>query len=361
MRIMEIVSGDWVNGAISHCALLSRELVRRGHAVTLLCRRGAWIAKQLADTPVEVLFSDLRRFPPGELRRVAGEIRHRRIEVVHTHMSRAHFFGVLLRYFAGVPSVATAHSQRFQPHWMCNDLVIAVSEATRRYHRRYNLVPAKRIVTIHNFVPQLSTELASATSRQQVRASLGVPDDTLLLGIVGTILPGKGHVYLIRALPKIVAAAANVRLAVIGAAESAECQRSLEQEAAGLGVASHIAWLGHRSDVADLMPALDVCVVASLQENLPLVVLEAMAAGVPVVATAVGGIPECVLPGETGVLVPACDSSALAEAVIELVRNPPLRQAMGAAGRRRALAHFSADSQVPLIEAALARAARRAG
>jgi glycosyltransferase involved in cell wall biosynthesis len=360
MRIMEIVSGSGVNGAVSHCALLTRELARRGHAVTLLCRPGAWIAKELADAPVDVLFSELQRFPPRELRRVAAEIRRRQIEVLHTHMSRAHFFGVLLRYFAGVPSVATAHSQRFQPHWMCNDLVIAVSEATRRFQRRYNLVRSSRIVTIHNFVPPTAAAAELETGRRAMRASLGVPADALLLGIVGTILPGKGHLYLIRALPKILSAAENVRLAVVGTLESPGCGEALRREAKRLGVEAHIAWVGHRSDVSDVMSALDVCVVASLQENLPQVVLEAMASGVPVVATAVGGIPECVLPGETGLLVPPRDSSALADAVVKLLRDPPLRRALGAAGRRRVQTHFSPDSQVPLIEAALARVVRSA-
>jgi glycosyltransferase involved in cell wall biosynthesis len=194
-----------------------------------------------------------------------------------------------------------------------------------------------------------------------MRASLGVPANALLLGIVGTILPGKGHVYLIRALPKILSAAANVRLVVVGAQESAEHGESLRQEAERLGVESKITWIGHRSDVSDFMSALDVCVVASLQENLPQVVLEAMAARVPVVATSVGGIPECVLPGETGALVPPRDSSALAEAIVGLLRDSELRRALGSTGRRRVQEHFSPDSQVPLIEAALARVVRRAG
>ena len=91
MRIMEIVSGVHVNGAVHHCALLSRELNRRGHKLTLLCRPGAWIAQELAGEPIDVIFSDLRRLPLDELRRVAAEIRDRGIEVVHTHMSRAAF------------------------------------------------------------------------------------------------------------------------------------------------------------------------------------------------------------------------------------------------------------------------------
>jgi len=117
MHVMEIVSGLQINGAGQHCAQLSRQLARRGHKVTVLCQPGARIAELLADDPVDVMFSSMKRFPPKELRRVASEIRRRGVQVMHTHMSRAHFFGVLLRWFAGVPSVATAHSQHFQLHW----------------------------------------------------------------------------------------------------------------------------------------------------------------------------------------------------------------------------------------------------
>jgi L-malate glycosyltransferase len=359
MHVMEIVSGSQVNGAVQHCALLSRELARRGHKVTLLCLPGARIAEFMADDPVDVMFSDMKRFPPGELRRVAGEIRRRGVQVVHTHMSRAHFFGVLLRWFAGVPSVATAHSQHFQLHWMMNDMVIAVSEATRRYQRRVNLVRSSRSVTIHNFVPPQPEIADPAASRRRTRDSLGVSDDTLLLGIVGTVFPNKGHLNLIRALPKVLAAG-DVRLAIVGREEVKEYGELLRAEADRLGVAKQIIWTGHRPDVPAIMSALDVCVVASLKENLPLVVLEAMGAGVPVLATDVGGIAECVVQGETGLLVKPGDSDALADALVKLLGDPAGRQAMGATGQRRVRDHFSIDGQVPLIEAALARVVRPA-
>ena len=357
---MEIVSCTQINGAARHCALLSRELARRGHEVTLLCPSGAWVAEQLAADPVQVMFSDLRRFPPGELRRVAAEIRRRRIEVVHTHMSRASFFGVLLRWFAGVPSIATAHARHFQPHWMFNDLVIAVSEATCRYHRRVNLVRLDRIMTVRNFVLDNPAAQPATGVRRQIRAALGVPDETLLLGIVGSLFPPKGHLYLIRALPAVIAAIGDVRLAVVGSKIPRTHVEMLRQEAERLGVAQHIVWTGPRNDVPQLMSALDVCVVASLKETLCQVALEAMAAGVAVVATEVGGIPECVVSGETGLLVPPRDSGALARALIDLLGDSARRRAFGEAGRRRVCEHFSAEKYLCSFEAAVQRLTRQA-
>ena len=219
-------------------------------------------------------------------------------------MSRAHFFGVLLRWFAGVPSVATAHSQHFQSHWMCNDLVIAVSEATRRYQRRVNLVRSEP----HRDDPQFRSAAAggrgSGSRPPRRAASLGVADDTLLLGIVGTISPDKGHLYLIRRCPKSLPRRRRPAGDRGPLKNSENTGKRCGRRQTGWAWQAQIVWTGHRPDVPAIMSALDVCVVASLKENFPQVVLEAMAAGVPVVATAVGGIPECVVHGETGLLVP---------------------------------------------------------
>jgi L-malate glycosyltransferase len=358
MRIMEIISCDGINGPVIHCLHLCRELARRGHQVTLLCPPGAWIAGEISRfregeapaAPIEVLYSKMKRFPPGELRRVAREIRSRGIEVVHTHMSRAHFFGILLRWFAWAPSVATAHSQHFQLHWMCNDRVIAVSEATRKYHIRHNLVRPKRIATIHNFVLPELLEPQPAVKREPTRASLGASNENLLLGIVATVLPNKGHEYLIRALPKISAAVPKVRLAIIGAELATVYSESLRQEIKQLGLEDRVSWAGRRTDMPAVMAALDICVITSLTENLPMVALEAMAAGLPVVATSVGGIPECVIHEKTGLLVPPGDADALANALIGLLKDADRRRELGMAGRSHVTENFLAQKQVALIE-----------
>jgi glycosyltransferase involved in cell wall biosynthesis len=134
---------------------------------------------------------------------------------------------------------------------------------------------------------------------------------------------------------------------------------AVEREAAHLGVDSMIIWSGQRTDVADIMSALDTFVQPSLEETFSLVTAEAMAAGLPVVATAVGGVPECVSAGETGVLVPPADAGALAGALIGLLRDAPLRRRLGEAARKRVQERFSPETQVPRIEAALSLAAQR--
>lgn len=359
MNIMQMVSGVEVSGAAVHCGLLARELARRGHHVTLVCRPGAWIQRVVAGEPVAVVESDLDRWPPSELRRMTAIARERGIEVVHTHMSRAHSFGILLRWSAGVPCVATAHNQNIQLHWMLNDAVIAVSEATRRYHRRRNFVRRHRIETIHNFIDAAAIAAVDADAGGATRARFGIDPDAPLIGAIGTVIPRKGLVHLVRALPRVLAAMQNARLLVVGD-QPGRHAADLRHMAAALGVGTSIVWAGRVSGSATILAALDVLVLASIEEPFGLVAGEAMAAGLAVVATAVDGVPECVSDNQTGVLVPPADSTALADAIIALLRDPERRRQLGAAGRRRVREHFAPETQVPRIEAVLARAAARA-
>jgi glycosyltransferase involved in cell wall biosynthesis len=361
MKIVEILSGGAQNGAAVHCLLVSRELARRGHVVTIVCRPGAWISQAAGSAGIPVVESELNRWPPGELARVAALVREAGVDVLHTHMSRAHLFGILLKWKTGLPCVATAHARRLQLHWAFNDRVIAVSEATSRFHRRYNLVRASRIEIIPNFVdPRLSTR-ATEQARRDARIALGLEAESPVIGTVGELLPHKGLLYMIRALPQVMAASPDVRLLLVGGGP-AQHRKRLRAEACRHGVLEDIVWTGHRTDVASLLPALDVFVKPSLDETLPISVLEAMAAGLPVVATDVGGTSECVRPDETGLLVPPRNPFALAGAISRLLADSRLRRRFGEAGRDRAQRHFSAEAQVPRIEAALFRAvAQRSG
>ncbi len=356
MHIMEIVSGTEVSGVTAHCALLAKELIRRGHRITLVCRKNAPIADRLRSEPIEIVDSDLHRFPTDQLRRVAKFIAAQGVDVVHTHQSRAHFFGVLLRWFSGVPCVATAHSRHFQLHWMFNDFVIATSQAARRYHSRCNLVSSRRIEVVHNFIDTRPFDNTDPQSRRHVRQSLGLDGDVPLLGVIGRITPGKGIAHLIGALPRITEECPDARLVVVGSGENDHLSQ-LRALAARLNVTSAVVWAGYRDDVPEVLSALDVCVLPSLEESFPLTLLEAMAAGLPVVASDVGGVPECVVPGETGTLVPPGDSDSLAEAIAGLLKDPELGHRFGHSGRARVKEHFSLEGQTARIEAVLSRLA----
>ncbi len=349
VRILQIVSGKQPNGAVLQCIALMRQLLRRGHQLTLVCRPGAWIAEELARDRIEIITSDLHRWPLDELRRLTGVIRDRRIELLHTHMSRAHSVGVLLRWFSGVPCVATAHCRTFQPFWRFNDFVIANSEATRRFYTRWGLVASNRMEVVPYLVDAERFSGVAADDCVTFRHSLGVSADTPLLGIVGDVYRRKGHLYVVRALPEILAAVPSARLVIVGNAVP-QYEAQVLREARELGVADQILWTGYRKDIPVVMKSLDVCISAALEEALGLTMPEAMAAGRAVVATNVGGLPENVVDGETGILVPPAKPAALAAAIVRLLQDPARRAALGLAGQRRVRERYRAARDLERIE-----------
>ena len=139
----------------------------------------------------------------------------------------------------------------------------------------------------------------------------------------------------------------HVHLVIVGDGSQRERLVSLAQ---GTGVSDWVIWTGYRDDVLQLLPAFDIFIQPSHHEGLPNTVLEAMAAGLPVVATSVGGTPELVVNGETGLLVPSRDSDALAGAITELLEQPEVRDSLGQAGQERVKLHFSVDEMVRKIE-----------
>jgi glycosyltransferase involved in cell wall biosynthesis len=358
MRIMQIVSGREVNGAVVHCMLLARALASRGHTITLVCRPGAWIARQEL-TGIEVLTSTLQRWPLTELRRIADAAREREVDVVQTHMSRAHFFGVLLRWFGGLPCVATAHCRSLQVHWAFNDRVIAVSEATARFHRRVNFVRGRKMEVVYNFIDEDRFSRVSLSDRLKTRAELGLKPKDLAIGSVGDVTARKGQLYLVRAMRQLIAHVPDARLLLIGGGNPKYMDECVA-EAERLGIPHAVKLFGHRGDIRNVLASLDIYTLASIEESFPLSTLEAMAAGLPLVTTTAGGLPECVIDGETGLLVPPRDSHALANALLQVATDMGLRSRFAEAGMLRVRTHFSADSQAPQIEAALARVARRA-
>jgi glycosyltransferase involved in cell wall biosynthesis len=268
------------------------------------------------------------------------------VDVVHTHMSSAHFFGVLLRHIAGVPSVATAHSRQFQLHWTFNDRVIGCCKATCEYQRRVNRVHRTRLETIHNFPDTERFQRLKEPALGALRSSLGISASDVVIGYVGDIIPRKGLIFLLKAVAEIVRGRQDVRLLVVGNGNCVESyRRQVEEAAAHHRLQDVIHWLGLRSDTPQLMSLMDLLALPSLEESMPMAILEAMSIGLPVVASNVGGIAEAVENEETGIVVPAKNTVALAAALGRLVDNPDLRREMSERTRCRIETHFSPEVQ----------------
>ncbi|MEO6666924.1 MAG: glycosyltransferase, partial [Nitrospiria bacterium] len=176
---------------------------------------------------------------------------------------------------------------------------------------------------------------------------LGLPQDAYVFGSVGRLEPPKGHVYLIRAFARVIKMNARARLVLVGDGSLA---KPLQEEAAHLGLVERVVFTGSRRDVPYLLRAMDLFVFPSLWEGQGLALVEAMASGLPVVASRVGGVSEVVSDGCTGQLVPPGSPEALAEAMLAVMASPARARAMGAAGRARSETVFGAAHMIKRLE-----------
>jgi glycosyltransferase involved in cell wall biosynthesis len=197
--------------------------------------------------------------------------------------------------------------------------------------------PAERVGVIYNGI-DLGPFAAARDDRQSVRREMGVGDDDFVILQVARLDYLKDHATAVRTLAEVVPCRPDVRLVLVG--EGPELN-AIQELVSRHKLEPHVRLLGLRKDVARLLPGADLFLLTSISEGIPLTVIEAMATGLPVVSTRVGGLPEVVEEGRTGLLESAGDHTALARAVCKLAGEPALRREMGRLGRERAEVHFS--------------------
>jgi glycosyltransferase involved in cell wall biosynthesis len=221
---------------------------------------------------------------------------------------------------------------------------VVVSAASVRdfYIRQVHADPAK-VDVIYNAVD--FGQAVSTTPRDEMRAALGVPFDAPVAGVIARLTEQKGHRFLFDALATT-PALAGTHLLVVGGGELDE---DLRRRAGALGLTGRVHFLGPRRDLGNLLGAMDLFVMPSLWEGLPLSLVLAMGAGVPPVATAVAGIPEVVEDGRTGLLVAAADVPALGAALGRMVSDPAFRARVGRDARASVLPRFGVDKYVASI------------
>lgn len=334
-----------------------RELGLEVRVCALAERQGNPVAADLRRLGVPVELVPVRRLAdPAGFARIARHIRRVRPDLVHTQLEASDTLGALAARMQRVPVVSTQHTMS-PPEPRSREAVrafiaeralgasaariIAVSDAARRFYERSTALPARKLTTLRNGIdlPAFRAEVAAS---EGVREELGIADDAVVAATVAVLRPQKGVEIMLRALPALLAERSELVYLVIGGGPDAERLRGL---AAEIGVEDHVRFPGSRTDVARLLGACDLLVHPTLEDALPTSLMEAMAAGLPIVAGAVGGVPEMVEEGRNGRLVPPGDVAALTAAVRELLADADLRAAMGREGERLVAERFDLDTQ----------------
>lgn len=291
----------------------------------------------------------------GLFLRLARRFRADGIRVVHSHNYSPLVYASVAGRLARVAGhVYTAHgaktagrraTRRFQRFGLVDDIVFVSADA-RRVSLAAGAVVDHRVHTIVNGI-DVDAYARGAAVRERVRGELGIPSSAPVAGIVARLTPAKDHVNLFDAFARLRDSHPEARCVVVG---DGELRSDLERALHERGLAGRVMLVGRRDDVAEVLAALDVFVLSSSTEGLAVTLLEAMAAGLPVVATRVGGNPEVVDDARTGLLVPPRNAAALSAALARLFDDPAARRRMGDRGRERCRAQFGVATMVARYE-----------
>lgn len=372
MRLLWLIDSLTVGGAESLLIPLARRIDRGAYDLRICCLttiEGNAVEQELRKEGVSITnlgarnLRDVRAF-----RGLLRLLREERIELMHAHLTYASIWGALASRITGVPVVATLHVappqegrasirdriMRFAlDRWSAG--VIAVSDALRRRYLGGGGIDAKKLMVVHNGIEVERFRGDADEARATLMRELDIPPAAKIVVTVSVLRPGKGIEVLLDAIPHIVRAVPDACFVIVG---DGPMRGAWSERARELGVERHVRWAGYRNDVAAILPGCDLFVLPSLDDAFPTVLMEALAAGVPLVATEVGGIPEIVTPGLTGTLVPAGDAMRLAEEVAEMLADEETLRRMRGAARDAASQRFSTGAWLQRLDQVYARCAR---
>ena len=360
MNILLTNSTDIYAGGEDYVLTLATYLRLRGHGVSVSALPDHLLLAKCAEREIPTIPIDYRGMSRVfsvalHLRRA---IREHQIQVVHSNANYDRTCAGIACALSPTRHVAGIHSthsiEHNVTHWLRNrfgtDHFITDADAGKRVLVQEDGIPERRITTVPIGIEDVSPG-ASASWRAATRAELGAEEETIVIGNVARLVPFKGHRVLLEALAVVVREVPGILCPIVGDGELLE---DLQGQARRLGIERQIRFLGFRDRLEEVYPAFDLYCHSSLEmasEMFPIAILRALAAGLPVVSTNVGGIAGMVQEGVTGYLPPPDDPGALASALLRLLRDPALRAAMGRGSRALFETRYHAAAMAERVEA----------
>lgn len=372
MRLMHVVDSLEFGGLERVVTDLAIAQKRRGHQVTVFSLQTTQgLLPELQDAGVEVVVGHKKRTADlGMLSKMRGLMKGRGMDIVHAHNFVPNYHAAAAMTLLGrrPVQVCTCHdmgtrlsNERLRKLFMWSlKHTAGVAMVGQQVYDRYvkdGMVPAAQAMTVLNGVP-VDRFAWTPERRAAARAKLGIAEDELLIGAVGRAVALKNQRLLIELLPAIAAQQPKVRLAIIG---GGPLEAELRELVSAQGLTERVSILGQRTDVADLTPGFDIFAMPSLTEGLSIALLEACATRLAIVATAVGGNPEIIKEGQTGLLVPPADGPALQAALLDLLGDASRRQQMAQAACDWVRANASLESLCDTYDRFYEQALRSAG
>lgn len=317
------------------------------------------IAHDIRDAGVPVVDLQMRgKWDARVVHRLHRLLQHHRIDILHSHLIHANLLAAAVGRLGGTRIIITTrHNVYIGPIWRewfnrwlspRRDAAVVISEEVRIAELERSKSDCDKVFLIPNGITVSRFREIDPAAMLSLREVWQIGPNDLAIGMLARFHEQKGHRHIIDAAKIILRKMPDTKVVLVG---EGQLLPSMQARARRLGIAGSVIFPGIRRDVPEILGLLDLFVLPSLWEGLPISILEAMAARLPVVATRVGGVPEVVLDGVTGLLVPPRDPQALAGAIVRLLGDPELRRRMGQAGRERVREHFSVDQMVRRTEA----------
>lgn len=329
---------------------------------TVLTFQGGEVSKSLKSRGYDVyvygikkLLSTLSIIKAWELRRF---IIKKEIDIIITYHHDADIWGFFVSLLAGnLPLVSSRRDMGFQltskhiwfyrifGRWFSK--LITVSDAVKNAIAQREWIKSDRMVTIHNGLNP--NKFKNSCRANKIKEELGISPKDVIIGMVASFRPIKGQMYLVEAIKEVVAECRNIRVIIVGYNDT-EYFEQVNDRVKELALDDHFIFTGARRDIPDLLSIFDIFVISSVNEGFSNAIIEAMAAGKPVVASNSGGNPESVMDELSGLLFTPCDSRALADRLLELIEDPEMRNAMSKNGMYAVAENFQLDHMIQKIE-----------
>ena len=363
IKILYLQPSLGIGGAEELRLTILKYINKEKYDIRLCCLAGKGeIGKEIEDLGfrVDAIGTSQRLFNVLPAFLIFAYLKQNKFDIVQTCLPAPNLYGRLAALFARVPCIISeehSYCERYNPHFSYifktinfllskyTDKIIACSNAVAQRLSKEERISKNKFLVLHNIIrPQ---KFIVNYTKDEVKIKLGLTPDDTVIGYVGCLSQVKGPFYLLEAFKKILSSYPKAKLLVVGDGPLKAMLKTVSEEK---GIGNSVLFMGFRRDVPQILKAIDVFVLPSTGEGFGISLIEAMYMGLPCVATNVGGIPEVVENGSTGILVPPANSEALAKAIKELLDKPELAKKYGAAGKKRVLENFTADKYIEKLE-----------
>lgn len=348
-KLLYLIESDDPGGA-ENIVLDLVEYFKHKYPIVLGCLRTGWIYDQLIarEFHPKIIPTNSGPLDIKLLYNLIQLIKTERIGLIHSHLFDINFYSSIAGRITGVPHLCTEHGDIHHPSKssrnnlikakvlsLCSDKIVFVSRYTKSSFCNISKLSEKKSAIIYNGID--TDNFDKSVDVRQKKAELGLRLEDPVVGNVGSLYPVKGQIFLLKAAKILLQKFPNVKFIIVGAGE---LDNELKEQTKKLNLGNHVLFLGFREDIHDLLKVMDIFVLPSLSEAMPLCLIEAMACSLPCIASNVGGISEVIDDGVTGFIIPHADPQTLADRITYLLQNPQLAREIGKRGLQKVKANF---------------------